>query len=140
MLELEHENSFALNTNIQPCEACAKVVNAANILKETQGTTIATLNQVVGQFVTTDAPLTEEGIASINQAIAINIDNAEMPEYASTSQWLNAMADYVAVVNEDIGWSQDDAVAFALEKYGAPEEANEAVAIFIASQLVGNQG
>lgn len=139
-IQVSMQNSFALNTNIQPCEACAKVVNAANILKETQGTTIATLNQVVGQFVTTDAPLTEEGIASINQAIAINIDNAEMPEYASTSQWLNAMADYVAVVNEDIGWSQDDAVAFALEKYGAPEEANEAVAIFIASQLVGNQG
>jgi len=59
-IEVSLANSFALNTDIQPCESCARLLNAATILRDEDGSRMAAMNQVFNTVAPADAPFTPE--------------------------------------------------------------------------------
>ncbi len=119
-------NSFALSTDIQPCETSAKLKDAAAILEDPNGTGIAALAQVVNEFVATAAPPSEEQMASIAMVLAEHADDETY--YAAAGQWLDALAEYVGILNNEMGYSPDDSVAFA-DKYVAPVTETDEVSL-----------
>ncbi len=108
----------SLRTDLRPYRAAARLKNFATILLDTEGTQIAALGQVVAEFVQTDAPPSEEQIASFAQAMTLH--KGDTTHYAVAGQWLDAMVGYVGVLNMEIGWSIDKSVAFAQDKYAEP--------------------
>jgi len=105
--------TFASSTDIQPCDACARLKNAADILGDTGGTYAAALSQVVNQFVAPGAPIAPEQMASIASALA----NPEAgTQYASAAQWLDSMVQYVGIMTTEMGLSAGDSVAI-VSKY-----------------------
>ena len=110
-------NSFALSTDIQPCETSARLKDAAAILEDPSGTGIAALARVVNEFVATAAPPLEEQMASIAMAFADHADDGT--HYAAAGQWIDALAEYVGILNTEMGYSPGDSAAFA-NKYVAP--------------------
>jgi hypothetical protein len=130
-------NSFASSTDIQPCDACARLKNAADTLGDTEGTYAAALGQVINEFVTPGAPIAPEQMASIASALA---SPAEGTQYAAAAQWLDALVQYVAVLTTDMGLSPSDSVEFAgkyVESLGG-ENAN--VAAYVQARLAALGG
>jgi hypothetical protein len=54
-IEVSLANSFALNTDIQPCDTCARLVNAAQILRDVDGTRMAAMVEVFNTLAPSDA-------------------------------------------------------------------------------------
>ena len=131
-------DTFLYSTAIQPCDACARLRDAATILEDLEGTGIAAMAQVVNEFVAPDAPIAPEQIASITSAVT-------SPEagttYAAAGEWLDALAEYVAILNTEIGLSVPDSVA-AVSKYVTPitEGDNENLATYVAARLAALGG
>ncbi len=115
-LQVHIANTFALSTDIQPCELCARLKDAATILADADGTGIAALGQVINEFVTTPTPPSEEQMAVIATAFADHTDDGTY--YAAAGQWIDALAQYVGIMTE-LGYPAGDAVALAV-KYVAP--------------------
>lgn len=110
------QNAFAYATDIQPCEACARLRDAATILNDEEGTYMAALGQVVNEFATPDAPIAPEQMTLIASAVA----SAEPgTNYAAAGEWLDSLVQYVAVMNTEMGYSSAEAVAF-VGKYTTP--------------------
>ena len=76
-----------------------------------------------------------EQFSLIAQAFAQHINDGT--HYAAAVQWLDALTEYVAILNTDIGWSTDESIAFVMGKYGtAITEAGEvSVIAFIKMNL-----
>lgn len=129
------EIALAFDMDIQPCDACARLKDAATILQDTEGTYIAALVMAVNQFVSVTAPLSEEQMASIADAIARHSNDNTY--YATAGQWLNALTVYFGVLSTDMGWSLDEAVALVTDKYVAPaiEGGDANLTAFIAMRL-----
>jgi hypothetical protein len=140
-LELEGENqisidnAFAYSTDIQPCDLCARLKEAAGILAEPQG--IASLAEVVNEFVAPEAPISDERMALIAAALASHTDDGT--HYAEASRWLDALVEYVGILNNEIGWPISQCVAFVVDKYGKPIEQIGDVNLiaFIHARLTG---
>ena len=86
-----------------------------------------------------DQPFDETLAASILSASAGNIDGAT---FALASQWLDALAQYVTVVETQIGmtWDNTNASGYAMEKYGKTlaDSDNPALVAYIQSAVLGN--
>jgi hypothetical protein len=130
----------SLRTDLQPYRAAARLQYFASILLDTEGTQIPALGLVVSEFSQTDAPPSEEQIASFAQSLALHKDDTT--HYAAAGQWIDALVGYVGVLTMEIGWSADRSVAFAMDKYGAPITASgdTTTAIFLQAYLVTNFG
>ena len=133
-------NSLASTRDIQPCDACEELKEAATILKDADGTRVAALGQVVSQFASSDAPPTEEQMASIAGAIANDIEGNI--QYAAAGEYLDALATYVGILNNQLGFSADESVQFASENYVQKlvEGENMAVAAYVAARLAALGG
>jgi filamentous hemagglutinin family protein len=133
-IEIWMTNTLANLRGVQPCEACARLRNAAFVLQDVNGTYVAALTQVINEYASSTAPPSEEQMASIADAIANNAeaDNA----YALAEQYLDALTTYVSVVS-NLGLSTEDAITVATDKYIAPliEEGNVGLAAYITSRL-----
>jgi hypothetical protein len=131
-------DAFFYSTAMQPCDACARLNNAATILEDAEGTNIAALAQVVNEFVAPDAPITPEQMASIASAMA-------SPEvgthYATAAQWLDALAEYVGILNTEMGFSVSESIAF-VSKYVTPiaEGDNASLAGYVGARLAALGG
>jgi filamentous hemagglutinin family protein len=112
-------NALAVNPNIQSCEACASLMDSVAILRDIDGTRMAAMVQVFNALAPPDAPFTPEMAASIATAFADDIDNPEMPQYATVAEYIDAFVQYIAVLDTEFGSPVDDSVAFVMEKYGA---------------------
>lgn len=126
-------NTFAFSTDIQPCEVCSTLKDAATILADADGTSIAALAGVVNEYITPGAPIAPEQMTLIAAAVT----NAEAGTvYAAAGQWLDAMALYVGLLNSELGYSAADSVAFA-GKYTAPVTTggNAALAGYVEARL-----
>lgn len=132
--------AYVYTTDLQPCEMCARLRDAATILADEGGAQIAALGVVINEFAAPAAPISEEQMASIGQALALHTDDGT--HYASAGQWLDALVGYISILNSEIGWSTADSVAFATTKYVAPAtaEADAAVVAYIEAQLAGLGG
>ena len=61
-------NALALNPSIQPCQACATLINAAGILRDVDGSRMAAMVQTFNELAPADAPFTPEMATSIAMA------------------------------------------------------------------------
>jgi hypothetical protein len=129
-------NMLAVNPNIQPCEACAKLVNAAAVLKDADGSRMAALAQVINTIAPADMPFTPEMGTMIATAFA---DNAakEGSNYAVAAEYLDAFVNYVAVLDTQMGSPTGDSAAFVMAKYGTGinENANPNIAAYVTMRL-----
>jgi hypothetical protein len=134
-IEVSMANSFALNTDIQACESCARLVNAAAILRDEDGSVMAAMNQVFNELAPANVAYTPEVAASIVTAFAGRVNDGT--QYATVIEFIDALVNYIAVLDNDMGSPVGDSVAFVIEKYGKgiTESENNNMAAFIAARL-----
>jgi VCBS repeat-containing protein len=134
------DNSLASTGSIQPCDACAGLMNAAKVLKDADGTHIAALTRVVNQFASSTAPPTEQQMAAIAEAIARNTE--EDNYYATAGQYLDALVTYVGILNTDFGFSTEESVQLVTDKYvnRLTQGQSVGVAAFLAASLAALGG
>lgn len=136
-LQLTIRNSLATNPNIQPCDACARLVTAAAILSDTDGVRLAAMNAIFNTLAPADAPFTPETSAAIVTAFA-QLGEQDR-QYALASEYIDAFVSYVAVLNDDLKAPIGDPVAFVLEKHGAAlsgQTVNPNAAAYILSRIM----
>ena len=126
-------NTLASSQDIQPCDACANLSEAATVLQDADGSRIAALAQVVNEFVSSDAPISDEQMASVTSAIASNTDSDS--QYALAEEYIDSLVAYVGTL-QDLGFSPEDAINVATDKYIAPlAEDNAGVATYMSARL-----
>lgn len=133
-------SSLASTGDIQPCDACEKLRNAAKILQDADGTHIAALTQVINEFASSTAPPTEEQMTAIADAIRRNTD--EESYYAIANEYLDALVTYVGVLTSDMGFSSIESVQLVTDKYISrlTQDQNVGVAAFLAASLAALGG
>ncbi|MHC4631516.1 MAG: hypothetical protein ACYS9C_09615 [Planctomycetota bacterium] len=126
-------DALALNPTMQPCQACATLLDAAAILRDVDGSRMAAMNAVFNELAPSNAPFTPEMGASIVTAFA---GAAEGSQYASVAEYIDAFVQYFATV-EILGSPVEDSLAFVMEKYGTDitESENSNLAAFVATRL-----
>jgi filamentous hemagglutinin family protein len=139
-LDIWMTNALASSRDIQPFVTYERLRNAALILRDDGGAHIAALTQVVNEFATSTAPPTEEQMASIADAIASNAgaDN----QYGVAEEYLRALAQYINILNSDMGLSMNEAVQFAMANYvhQLTERGNANVTAYITAKLAELKG
>ena len=128
-------NTLASSQDIQPCEACEKLKGAAAILRDDGGTRVAALAQVIGEFAPSTAPPTPEQMASVADAIQRN--SKAYNHYASAGEYLDALVLYVGILNNDLKFSAEESVMFAVDNYVVPLAENQSagLAAYVAARL-----
>ncbi|MHC4283957.1 MAG: beta strand repeat-containing protein [Planctomycetota bacterium] len=131
--------ALALNTDVQPCEMCARLMGASKTLEDADGTQIAAMARVVNEFVTTPAPPSPEQMTQIAAALALHVGDGTY--YASAGKWIDALVAYVGIMNSEMGYSASDSAAFA-QKYLTPvtETGNVALAAYVQARLAALGG
>ena len=132
-------NMFAYSTDIQPCEACARLKDTSLILEDAEGARIAALGRVVSEFAATAAPPSAEQMALITSAFAAH--RRDGTYYASAGEWIDALAEYVGIMSTELEFSARESVVFA-EKYVQPiAEAGDASVIgYVQARLSALSG
>jgi filamentous hemagglutinin family protein len=132
-------NAFASATDLQPCEACARLRDSAMVLADAEDTYIAALAQVVNEFVTTPAPPSEEQMTSIATAFADHTGDGT--HYAAAGQWIDALSQYVSILTAELGYAADESAGFA-DKYvgGVRDMGNESVTAYVEARLAALGG
>jgi len=133
-------NTLASSLNIQPCDACEKLKNVAAILRDDGGTRVTALAQVVGQYASSTAPPTPEQMASVADVISRNARANN--QYAAAGEYLDAIVAYVGILNNDLAFSTEESIMFAVDKYVAPlaEEQSAGLAAYLAARLTALGG
>jgi hypothetical protein len=98
---------------------------------------MAAMAQVFNEVAPLGMPMSPEMDASITMAFSQQLENADMPQYASAKEFIDAFVEYVAVLDSDLGSPVGDSVAFVMEKYGTTitENANPNIAAYIQTRL-----
>ena len=135
LVQIWVSNSLASTGEIQPCDTCEKLWNAAKILRDANGTHIAALTQVINEFASSTAPPTEEQMTAIADAIRSNTD--EDSYYAVANEYLDALVTYVGVLTNDMGFSSVESVQLVTDKYISrlAGDQNVGVTAFLAASL-----
>jgi len=139
-IQISIQNALAVNPNIQPCDTCAKLVNAVAVLKDADGSKMAALAAVINQIAPADVPFTPEMGTMIATAFAENT-MAEGSNYAVAAEYLDAFVNYVAAL-DTMGSPVGDSTAFVMAKYGTgiSENANPNIAAYVAIRLAAKGG
>jgi hypothetical protein len=139
-IQIQIAHALASGMAIHPCDACAGLKQAATILQDAQGTHIAALAQVINELASSTAPPTEEQMTSIANAIALNVGGDN--QYAVAGEYLDALAKYVAILNSEMGFSTEQSIQLATDKYVGPLTAgqNVGVAAYVAARLAALGG
>jgi len=127
-------NALALNPSIQPCEACATLVNAAAVLSDPDGSRMAAMVQAFNELAPADAPFTPEMATSV----AMAFEGAEEgTQYATAMEYIDAFVGYIAVLDTELGGPVGDSTIFVMEKYGSgiTNSDNPNLAAFVAMRL-----
>jgi hypothetical protein len=114
-IEIWVTNALASSRDIQPFETYERLRMAAFILRDDAGSHIRALTQVISEFASSTAPPTEEEMASIANAIASNTDADS--HYGVAEEYLNALAEYISILNSEMGFSMNEAVGFVTANY-----------------------
>jgi filamentous hemagglutinin family protein len=109
-------NALAANPNLQPCQACQRVMIAVGALRDEDGARLAAMNTVFNALAPIDAPFTPEVSASVTNALADLADSD--PQYALAADYIDSFVDYVAVINGQLKAPVGDPLVYALNKYG----------------------
>ncbi|MCK5175232.1 MAG: hypothetical protein KAR47_17695 [Planctomycetes bacterium] len=114
-LQARFAAAFIYSTDVQQYVSIAKLKQAVEMLKDSDGTGFAALTEVINEFVNTSAPPSPEQFAAISQALSLHVGDGT--NYASAVEMLDAFAEYVEVLTTEMGWSMENAVAAVLDKY-----------------------
>jgi len=133
-------DSLASARDIQPYDTLERLRAAATILQDAGGEYINALAQVIYEFASSTAPPTEEQMASIADAMKRNAGANN--QYALAGKYLDALAEYVSILSDEMGFSPEEAVQIATERYVAPLAGsdNTAVAAYVAARLAAMGG
>ncbi len=133
-------NALASARGIPSCDACADLKDAATILQDVDGARVAALAEMINEFASSTAPPTEEQMASIADAIANDLEGNT--QYAAAGEYLDALAQYVGILNREMGWSADESIQFATNNYvlNLVEGENMGVAAYVAASLAALGG
>jgi len=133
MIDIWMVNTVASSRKIQPVDTYTRLKAAAIILKDSDGVYIAALTQVVNEFASSLTPPTEEQMASIAEAITRN--GGDDSHYALAGKYLRALADYIGILNSEMGFSAVESVQFVTNKYinRLTGDENVGVAAFLAA-------
>jgi hypothetical protein len=135
-IQLSINRALADAPNIQPCDACARFIKHAGILSDPNGVRMAAMVQIFNEIAPANMPPSDEMFASIATAFRQNLDNANMPQYATAMEFLDAFVGYIAVLNTELGSPVGDSTAFAMAKHGAPVmSGNSNIAAYIQARL-----
>jgi len=138
-IEVTVANAFAYSTDIQPCEMCARLKDAATILEDAEGTGVAGLVQVVNEFVATPAPPSEEQMASIATAFADHTDDGTY--YAAAGEWTDALVEYVGILTLEMGYSAEESTGYANKYIGpATDTGNASLIAYVEARLAALGG
>ena len=133
--------AMAAATDIQPCESCARLIDAATILRDEDGSRMAAMVQAFNALAPADAPFTPEMATSIVTAFAGHVDDGTY--YATAIEYIDAFVQYIAVLDTEMGSpvGEGDSVAFVMEKHGAgiTESDNANIGAFVATRLEGSE-
>jgi filamentous hemagglutinin family protein len=133
-------NALASPRDIQPCDACANLNAAATtVLQDPQGTYRVAMVEVINQYASSDAPLSEEQMALINTAVTNNTedDNA----LARFEEYVDTLVAYVGILNNELDFTPADSITVATDKYIAPfiESDNVGLATYLAAKLTASE-
>ena len=116
-LQISFGESLALNPDIQPCDAFRQLLEAATVLKDNNHKYFEAMKKVFTEIAPLDEPLTPEMAASI--AMASENLNDKPKEYALATQYIDAFAKYVTVLDKKLGSPTGDSVNFVIQKHGS---------------------
>jgi len=138
-LQISIGGMLALNPTIQPCNACAGLLNAAAILRDEDGSRMAALIQVFNEQAPANVPFSPAMATSIVTAFADQLDDASQSNYAAAMEYVDTFVQYVAILDTQLGSPVEDSTAFVMTKYGAgiTESENSNIAAFVAARLAG---
>lgn len=139
-LQLLVGNSLAANPNIQPCDACASLVESARILQDADGAYMAAMNNVFNSIAPANMPFSPETETLIVTAFSRMSD--EQPRYAAAMEYIDAFVNYIAVLDTELGSPVEDSAAYALAKYGSPvtDNPNGNMTAYVMSRVEGIGG
>ena len=139
-IQIHVANVFAYSTDIQPCEATARLRDAGKILADIDGACIAALERVINELAMPSAPLSEEHLAAI--AMAFRDHAGDGTYYAVAARWVDALVEYVAVLTDELGYSVDDSLAIVRNKYVVPiaEGSDLSVVAYVEARLASFAG
>ncbi|MHC4691619.1 MAG: hypothetical protein ACYS67_02675 [Planctomycetota bacterium] len=129
-LQVAIANTFVSSTNIQACKMAAGLLNAAKILKDPSGSSVASLEQVINEFLTEGAPVSDEQMNQIAAALADH--KGDGTYYAMAGEWLDALVKYVDILINDLGFSVDDATTLVMDKYGEAIKDSDNTSLLVA--------
>ncbi|HUW19630.1 MAG TPA: hypothetical protein VMW16_10040, partial [Sedimentisphaerales bacterium] len=130
-----------LSTDLRPYKAAERLRNWALMLEDTEGTQVAALAQAVSEVVPPDQPPDELQMAELARRFAEHVGDGT--HYALARQWLDALTEYVGILNTEIGWAADRSVTFAVRKYASGLGEDVRVPMFVQMHLertFGGQG
>jgi len=141
-IQVAMARGLAMTPNIQPCDACANIVNYARVLQDVDGTRMAAMLQIFNEIAPVDAPFTPEMGTSIAMAFSERINDDTMPQYATAMEYVDAFVGYVLALDEGLNSPVGDSVAFVMGKYGDAVTAsdNPNIGTFIATRLEATGG
>ncbi len=116
-MQIYMAGAFMQSSDIQPYGVANRLRELAATLYDTDGSRVAALGRVVSEFANPDLPPSPEMMTSIIAAFDAHTNDGT--HYASAAQWVEAMTEYVIILNSDIGWDMDKSVAFIMRKYGS---------------------
>jgi len=138
-IQVSLAGALALNTDVQPCEMCARLKDAATTMEDADGMRIAAMARVVNEFVTTPAPPSPEQMTQIAAALSEHVGDGTY--YALAGDWIDALVAYVGIMNTEMGYSASDSAAF-VKKYLTPvtETGNAALIAYVQARLAALGG
>ncbi len=116
-IQIYFSEAYAYSTDIQPCETCSRLRDASLILQDPEGNRIAALAQVVNEYITAPTPPSDEQMAMIASTFAEHTGDATY--YADAGAWIDALAQYVGIMNSELGFTTTESMAF-VGKYITP--------------------
>ena len=91
---------------------------------------------MVNEFIPQDAPVSEEQLAMIVEALAAHTDDGT--HYEAAGRWLDALLEYVLILKNEMDWSADNATTFVIDKYFASiQESDDAsLMLYVTARLL----
>jgi hypothetical protein len=141
-MQIHLVNALADSEDINPCQSYAKIANCAAVLRDPGQVRTAALTKVISEIVSPAAPVSDELLASVSQALATHRNDEDKPYYRLAGQWLDALVEYVGILQSKVNWPADESVEFVLDKYVAPvtEGSDVSLAMFLHLQLEALSG
>jgi len=132
-IQLYMQSVLAFSPELEPCDAAGGLKDAAAILADAGGGRIEALAQLVNSYADPNAPISAEQMDLIAVAMA---DIGEDDTYAAAVQWLEALIQYVGILNDEIGLTPEHSIMLA-SKYVEliKEEGNATVAGYLEVYL-----